>query len=427
MATEKAPPQNGPGRTGMGARRAKSGPIIDLEAEAAPSERQGMTETNPPNEKSSSEMENENQEAPSEEADAAAAEEPTKMDNSSPKPAPSQYGVVAVAGAGIIGGLIVLGLGYGLQTSGILPAPGRVEANLALAEADRLARTISGLDQRLTMIEAASAQTIADRALLDDLSRQMGVVDAFGTSLSDRLLNIEASVATLGEELGSDDDAATQELLDSIVERIERLETAPSPSVITEVPITSVARPDSKDPIETEIAAPAAAPDIPAVIPPTASQSEPADITDAAITETDPEVFSELAALAKKTIPSVATLTAEFPEIAEAMLAAQKAPDSDAGLFDRVLSYGNDLVKIRREEPTPADDPAAIVARMRVAVEEGDLAAALDQRRALPPTSQQVSRQWADAAADRLAIDRLLDGIANAPNAGGESGQAISQ
>ena len=433
MATEKVPPQESQGRTSAAPRRAKSPITIDLEAEATPSGPQdtmasaatpGETVSNPGE---TSRSEPKGQQSSSDAKDAAPTEELANDANDVPGPAPTRPGIVALGGAGLAGGLIVLILGFGLQATGILPVPGRLEATQALADADRLAGTISVLEQRLTSIEAASAQTIADRALLDDLARQVGVVDAFGTSLSDRLLNTEASVASLGDGLSSNDDAATRELLDAIVERVERLESAPSDGdepqsgAALQKPLGNI------DPVATDVAALATKPNTPLTAPGAANGDENAIAVAIEAPEIDPERFSALSTLAEKGVPSLAVLTAEFPAIADAILAAQQTPDSDAGFFDRVLSYGNGLVKIRPTEPVAGDDPTAIVERMRVAVEKGDLARAREEWDALPPAGQRVSRQWAEAATDRLAIDHLFEEMSNAPGAGDESGRAISQ
>jgi hypothetical protein len=49
---------------------------------------------------------------------------------------------------------------------------------------------------------------------------------------------------------------------------------------------------------------------------------------------------------------------------------------------------------------------------MRDAVEHGDFARALAEREALPKVGQEASAAWAQAAADREAIDRLVDRLA---------------
>jgi hypothetical protein len=59
---------------------------------------------------------------------------------------------------------------------------------------------------------------------------------------------------------------------------------------------------------------------------------------------------------------------------------------------------------------------------MRAAVDAGDLATALDARKALPADGQAASQDWADAVADRLEIDRLAEAIAAPPDTGNTSG-----
>jgi hypothetical protein len=132
--------------------------------------------------------------------------------------------------------------------------------------------------------------------------------------------------------------------------------------------------------------------------------------------------LAALAPLAEKGAPSRAVLLAEFSAVADKILAAGRPPGEDAGIFDRVLSYGRGLVKIRPTGPISGSDPVAVVSRMQAAVEEGDFAAALAERQALPPAGQAASEEWAGQVSDRLAIDRLVDDIANALGATEGSG-----
>ena len=211
------------------------------------------------------------------------------------------------------------------------------------------------------------------------------------------------------------------------MERVERLESPPSASDETGSAAAFEAPPGDIDPGATDIAALATKPDTPPATSASAGESESLDtaVTDAA--DFDPQQISALTVLAEKGAPSLAVLASEFAAVADAILAALQTPDSEAGFFDRVLSYGGGLVKIRPIEPASGNDPTVILARMRVAVDSGDLAEALGEREALPPAGQKASRGWAARAADRLAIDRLVGEMARAPGAAEASGQAISQ
>ena len=70
------------------------------------------------------------------------------------------------------------------------------------------------------------------------------------------------------------------------------------------------------------------------------------------------------------------------------------------------------LVTVRPTGPIAGNDPAAVVSRMRAAVEAGDFAKALDERDGLPPAGKEASAEWAAAAEQRAAIDALIARIA---------------
>ena len=361
-------------------------------------------------------------------------------------------GLVTLAVAGAIGGLIVMILGFGLQAAGVLPAPGRTEATQALTEAGGLTGAVSAIDQRVMSIEAASAQTIADRALLDDLARQVGVVDAFGTSLSDRLLNVEASIASLGERVGSGGDPATKQALDAIAERLRRLEAtpaaggggAPAPALAdlggrvdglaADIAALEALR-SRVDTLANDVAALGARLDGFAKTPVPATENEraaraiaigslrqaasrggpfAADLTVIGALGIGPGDVAALVPLAERGAPSREDLIAGFPTVVDAILAAPQSPGDGGGLIDRVLSYGRGLVKIRPTGPISGSDPVAVVSRMQAAVDAGDLAEALSERAALPAAGQAASQKWATDVADRLAIDRLVEEIATA-------------
>jgi hypothetical protein len=125
--------------------------------------------------------------------------------------------------------------------------------------------------------------------------------------------------------------------------------------------------------------------------------------------------------IAEKGVPASAALAAEFPRISDAILSATSASDPNAGFWQRVKDGLSSLVAIRPTGPIAGSDPVAIVSRMADAVAKGDLAAALAERESLPQVGKQASAEWAATAADRVALDALVERIARAfdtPNAG---------
>lgn len=430
MVVEEDPIPKGTARDsagGQGAgRRTKQPLTIDLEAQAS-SPTSASSPDAPASNQAEGRSDSENPSLTSGESGAPSA----------PKRAPPS--VALLAGAGAVGGLIVLALGFGLQATGVLPVPRDVAAR---TELETVANSLSGLDQRITAIEAANAQAVADRALLDDLSRQVGVVDAFGTSLSDRLLNAEASIASLGESARNGGDADGQGLA-AIEERVARLERAPategggaSDSAVAPVGseldslASTVADLESRLARLTALSGTTTEGDNAARAIAIASLRKAAarggpfanELSMIGALGVGADQLSVLTPLAEKGAPSREDLAAKFPAVSEAVLAAEQNLQTGDGVIDRVFAYGRGLVKIRPTGPVAGDDATAVVSRMRAAVEAGDLAGALAEWETLPAAGQASSQVWAASARDRLSIDRAVDDLANAVGAAGKSG-----
>jgi hypothetical protein len=112
---------------------------------------------------------------------------------------------------------------------------------------------------------------------------------------------------------------------------------------------------------------------------------------------------------AAKGVADAGALAAEFPAVADAILAATEANDPNTGILQRIF---NSLVTIRPAGPVAGGDPAAIVSRMKDDVAKGDLAGALAERDGLPVAGKDASAAWAAKAADRVALDQLVEKIA---------------
>ena len=126
----------------------------------------------------------------------------------------------------------------------------------------------------------------------------------------------------------------------------------------------------------------------------------------------DGDDVAALEPLAGKGAPTVAALQSAFPSVVEAVLAATSALGPDASFLDQVAALGSSLVTIRPTTPIEGDTPPAILSRMQAAVNRGDLAAALDERGKLPAEGLAASASWAAGAADRVAVDTIIERLA---------------
>jgi hypothetical protein len=427
-----------------GKRRSKPPVTIDLQAEPVAAEPPGQAEASvePP---------------PEPPPETAPPPEPPRSGPAEPPPErPGSPGIAMLAAAGAIGGLIVLALGFGLQAAGILPTPGRDIALQAHAAGADLSAKLAGLDQRLQSIEAASSQTIADRALLDDVARRVGVADAFGNSLDDRVLTLEASVAAL-EKANDAGGPAAQQSIDALTARVAELEArpsnngdvdgdmaagteapaAPAPAATPQPDITALEQRVTA--LEAKIALVASQPPSePSAPAPTGDSFARADALAAlrAASAQGGNFGSELAVvgsfgvggsqvaalapLAEKNVPTSQTLIREFPEVANGILAV--ADDANGGIVGDLLAYGRSFVRVRPSEPIAGDHPEAVVSRIEASLKAENLAAAHAEWEKLPAAEKKASQAWADQLADRSTIDRLVEELASALSASAGSG-----
>jgi hypothetical protein len=196
-----------------------------------------------------------------------------------------------------------------------------------------------------------------------------------------RLAAAEASITTLGDRVGA------------LTGRVEEIAARPPPAVESERAARAIAIGLLRQGAES-------------------GMGFAADLAMLRALGLDGDDVAALEPLAKDGAPTVATLQASFPAVADAILAAAATPGEDAGFVDRLLALGSGLVTVRPTAPIAGDTPAAVVSRMQAAVARGDLQDALGEREKLPPAAQDVSATWAGAAADRVAIDTIVERLA---------------
>ena len=121
----------------------------------------------------------------------------------------------------------------------------------------------------------------------------------------------------------------------------------------------------------------------------------------------DETALDGLAPHAESGLPTLAKLRADF-EAAAAGIDVTPPPPEDTGTVDRLLQSARGLVEVRPANPVEGSDPPAILARIRAALDAGDLRTALDEWQALPDEAKSATQAWADAASSRLAADEFV-------------------
>jgi hypothetical protein len=354
--------------------------------------------------------------------------------------------------AGVAGGVVALILVIVLQAIGLLPAPGRSAANEAAEQARVASEAIGAMDRRMTAIEAMVEGLPAMRTDIGNLEDGIAALRTVSGTFAAKS-DVEGVVTVLGQlrqRIDAMPPSASRDDLDAVAERIGRLEVAVAAgggdSSGSEAAIASLS--EKLGEAETALRSlterlAQAESEMANLGAPSPMAGGEAAVRAIAITalrraseggapfasEVDMLAAlgvpgSDIAALrpfADRGVPAEATLAIGFPPVADAILTATASSDPDAGFFQRIVGGLGGLVSIRPAGPIAGDDPPAIVSRMTAAVDGGDLAAALAERDGLPQAGLDASTEWAARAADRVALDALVERIARSLG-GGSSG-----
>jgi uroporphyrinogen-III synthase len=134
--------------------------------------------------------------------------------------------------------------------------------------------------------------------------------------------------------------------------------------------------------------------------------------------------------LAESGAPTASALAAEFPEVADRAAVASREAHAQTSLFSRAGDALGALFTLRRVGDLSGDSPDAILARAERRMADGDIEAALEQLRALPPGGQRAVADWRERAMRRVEIERriaalraqALRNLAEAESGAGEVG-----
>lgn len=341
----------------------------------------------------------------------------------SPAPAPRQ----STSGMlpGLAGGLIALLVAGGLQYAGVLGAPGGATgpagggeqmqseiASLKSQIADLGASSVgSELKGELDGLKTEVGQVKTEVEALKSTTGQAGSSDALA-GLDGRIKQIETTVSSLSQ------DGAPASEFTALNERIAALDAAiKATGEATTVDDGKIATLEqSVSSLATKVEAQASQPKIAMAIAASALKAAVergagfgAELeTFAAISPDAPELAA-LRAQAEKGVPTRAEIVAATDAAANAMIAAAKPVNENAGIFERLVSSAEQLVQVR---PIGAVEGAGVpetVARLEVAVNQGDFAKALAEYDTLPETAKAAGADFIAKLKARLDVETLVD------------------
>jgi hypothetical protein len=363
-----------------------------------------------------------------EEASAASASAPaskssgTRGEDRVPQPS-RKTGVNAIA-AGVIGGVIALAGAGLLQAVGLLGAPGSggraldgVNGEIASLKSEIAALKESGDTGAAGKVEGLSSaleQVKADVAALKSSAGQGGD-DAALKALGDKVGQIETAVA----ELQKNGNAAPVDLgplnekiagLDALVKSTGDAAKAEDGRIAAlEQSLSQLSGKVEAQASQPKIALAIAASALKSALDRGAPFATELD-TFAAIAPDAPELAA-LRSYADKGVPTRATIASEVDAAASAMIEAAKPVDQNAGFFQSLVSSAESLVKVRPVGSVEGKGAPETVARMEVAVNQGDYAKALSEYDTLPDAAKAAGADFAGKLKARLDVEKQLEAL----------------
>ncbi|WP_315926169.1 phage tail protein [Mesorhizobium sp. SP-1A] len=339
-------------------------------------------------------------------------------------PPPRERGGMNAVVAGLAGAVIALVGAGALQYAGLIGGPGSsldgVNSQIAALKGEMAAakqgNSANDALARLNDLSAALDKVRADLAAVKKTA-EAGSGGDTGTALDalgDKVAALETTVAALNQAAGQQVD------LGPVNEKLAALDTQVKSSA------DAVAREDGRlgaleqsvSQLTGKVEAQASQPKIALSIAASALKSAlergapfTAELdTFAAISPDAPQVAA-LRPYAEKGVPSRADIATGMDAAANAMVGASEQVDENAGLFARLMSSAESLVKVRPVGAIAGPGVPETVARMEVAVKQGDYAKALAEYGTLPEAVKAAGAGFADKIKARLEAETQVDAL----------------
>ncbi|TPJ34034.1 COG4223 family protein [Mesorhizobium sp. B2-8-3] len=346
----------------------------------------------------------------------------TRSEDRVPQPS-RKTGVNAIA-AGVIGGVIALAGAGLLQAVGMLGAPGSgggsldgVNGEIASLKSEIAALKESGdtgASAKVDGLSSALDQVKADVAALKSSAGQSGDGAAL-KALGDKVGQIETAVAGLqknGSVAPVDLGALNEKIagLDALVKSTGDAAKAEDGRVTAlEQSVSQLSGKVEAQASQPKIALAIAASALKSALDRGAPFATELD-TFAAIAPDAPELAA-LRSYAEKGVPTRATIASEADAAANAMVEAATPVDQNAGFFQSLVSSAESLVKVRPVGTIEGKGVPETVARMEVAVNQGDYAKALGEYDTLPDAAKAAGADFAGKLKARLDVEKQLEAL----------------
>lgn len=378
------------------------------------------------------------------------AETKNSEENTNVKAQPEKKSASPV-GAGIIGAVIALVGGAGLQWAGILPAM----QNTAPQISAEVTEKISGLEQNLTALDTKlSEQSTSDSAsLVSNLSALTSRIDALETlvqndntgaleaistinarldEMSSTIINMKNAPAVGLENAGTLPEGLQDEIANLValsaaqateINSLKTLvETTAQASSVDEATAQTIA--DMQARLKTaETALEKSQSDIPIARSLAAVTVKNAidrggkftvELDAYAQLDSENPALTELQTIAAQGVLSRADLLQKFETIANQIISADKPENADTDIVTRLLDSAANMVKIRQVGDVEGDTAEAIVARMEQRLLSGELDNAMSEWQKLSDASKAASQNYSDQLQARMTAEKLADQLLQA-------------
>ncbi|PBB81747.1 phage tail protein [Mesorhizobium sp. WSM3879] len=339
-------------------------------------------------------------------------------------PAARRSGVNMIA-AGVIGGVVALAGAGLLQAVGLLgspssvggPSPDGVTGEIASLRSQIAAlkeTADAGASAKVDGLSSALDQVKSDVAALKSSPGQGGDGAAL-KALTDKVGQVETSVADLqkaGNAAPVDLAPLNEKLagLDALVKSAgDAAKAADSRIAALEQSVRQLSGKVEAQASQPKIALAIAASALKAALDRGAPFATELD-TFAAIAPNAPEL-GVLRGYAEKGVPTRATIASEAEAAANAMIEAATPVDQNAGFFQSLVSSAKSLVQVRPVGAVEGKGVPETVARIEVAVSQGDYAKALAEYDTLRDASKAAGADFAGKLKARLEVEKQIEAL----------------
>lgn len=351
---------------------------------------------------------------------------------SSPPPSPAPKPRSSVVPGAIAGGVVALLVAGGLSYSGLLapqasvpqdnsgPAIAALESELAslrnqIAQLPAPAGDNGETTGRIEALETRAESFAGDiEALRNEIAQapdaSASPAPAFdATPLEERIAALETSLGSIAN--GGVDEAALDQRLSAIRDDIAAARQA---QVAANARLSGLEQ--SLTQLTGKVEEAAEAPSTALIV--AASSLKAAidrgtpflsELETYATLNPDAPQIAELRNLAASGVPTRTAIAAEAEAAANAMIAAARPVDPNAGVLDRLASSAMGLVQVRPVGMVEGAGVPETTARIEAAVQAGDYARAITEVDTLPGQAQAAGATFIERLKARMAADQLVD------------------